>query len=104
MTEGTPPPRNDSRAVLERRFDGPIPPHLIETQASRERRNTGACNLIAAMAASYRREFWRKLAQTRIAFESAPAPIAAIYRERLEASARNLASLFVHTDAGKRVD
>ena len=104
MTGVPPYPLLSNRAELERRFDGPIPFYLLETHASRRRRCTGAHSLIAAMAVSHHRELWRQLAQTRVAFESAAMPLAAFYRGRLDAAARNLASLLTNEEEGKQID
>lgn len=41
---------------LERRFNGPIPKHLLETDADRERRERGANDLVSSMLRDYRKE------------------------------------------------
>lgn len=81
------------RADLERRFDGPIPVYLLDTSAAQHRRYIGARRLIAAMTAAHRQEVWRQLTKMKIAFEIAARPAAAFHRARLDAAARNLASL-----------
>jgi hypothetical protein len=81
------------RAALERRFDGPIPAHLLETSTERQQRVSGARRLLADMAADYRGEIWRQLAATCAAIDARNQRAADHHRRRLDAVARSLASL-----------
>jgi hypothetical protein len=42
------------RNELERRFDGPIPSYLLETDADRSRKQRGAISLVQSMVADFR--------------------------------------------------